>query len=90
MNKTTASTQSFKVVAMVLILAGVLLLTYGGYVYATDSTSNGVLGNVAIGDQEVSVPIVGGLVITAVGIALVFLGNPSGPLLPRTPNPHVK
>jgi hypothetical protein len=66
-----------KVLAIVLIVAGVLALVYGGFSYISD-THTTKLGpfNLTVKDKErVNVPIWAGVGAIAVGAALLLFGN---------------
>jgi TRAP-type C4-dicarboxylate transport system permease small subunit len=80
--------QTLKVVAMILIFAGILLIAYGGYAYATE---NGNVsdrlpgGSVTFGERDIPFTIIGGVVGIAIGMALLFVKRPTVTGIPRTP-----
>jgi hypothetical protein len=65
---------ALKILAIVLIVAGVLALVYGGFSYISDShTTN--LGPLKITTQDkerVNIPVWAGVVAIAVGAVLLF------------------
>ena len=66
-----------KILAIVLIVAGVLALVYGGFSYVSD-THTTKLGPIKITTQEkerVNIPLWAGVGAIAVGAALLLLGN---------------
>lgn len=66
-----------KILAIVLIVAGVLVLVYGGFSYISD-THTTKLGpiNLTVKDKErVNIPIWAGVGAIAVGAALLLFGN---------------
>jgi len=66
-----------KILAIVLIVAGVLALVYGGFSYISD-THTTKLGPIKITTQDkerVNVPIWAGVGAIAVGAALLLFGN---------------
>lgn len=73
MNSDTAKT--LNVLAMIFIFGGVLLLAYGGYVYASEDGEivEGVSGDVPPEDRNASLPLGAGSASLAAGIALLFI-----------------
>ncbi len=66
-----------KILAIILIVAGVLALVYGGFSYVSD-THSAKIGpiNLTIKDKErVNIPLWAGVASIAVGAALLLLGN---------------
>jgi ABC-type thiamin/hydroxymethylpyrimidine transport system permease subunit len=66
-----------KILAIILIVAGVLALVYGGFSYVSD-THTAKLGpiNLTVKDKErVNIPIWAGVAAIAVGAGLLLLGN---------------
>jgi hypothetical protein len=66
-----------KILAIILIVAGVLALVYGGFSYVSD-THTAKLGpiNLTVKDKErVNIPIWAGVSAIAIGAALLLLGN---------------
>jgi uncharacterized membrane protein YidH (DUF202 family) len=66
-----------KILAIVLIVAGVLALVYGGFSYISD-THTTKLGPIKITTQDrerVNIPLWAGVGAIAVGAALLLFGN---------------
>ena len=66
-----------KILAIILIVAGVLALVYGGFSYVSD-THTAKLGpiNLSVKEKErVNIPVWAGVASIAVGAALLLLGN---------------
>jgi len=66
-----------KILAIVLIVAGVLALVYGGFSYVSD-THTTKLGPIKITTQDrerVNIPLWAGVGAIAVGAALLLLGG---------------
>ncbi|MBU4267680.1 MAG: hypothetical protein KJ808_02370 [Acidobacteria bacterium] len=71
---------AIKILAIVLIVAGVLALVYGGFSYISDThtTKLGPLKLVVQDKERVNIPIWAGVVAIAVGTALLlFAGKKS-------------
>jgi TRAP-type C4-dicarboxylate transport system permease small subunit len=71
---------SIKLVAVVLIVAGVLALAYGGFSYTKDTTVV-KLGPIEISAKEketVNVPIWAGIGAIVIGGALLLFGSKKG------------
>lgn len=69
-----------KIAAIVLIVAGVLGLVYGGFTY-TKETHTADVGPIELSVQEkdtINVPIWAGVGAIVVGGALLFVGNKKG------------
>lgn len=74
--------EAIKMIAIVLIVAGVLGLVYGGFTYTKSSTDNIIPDNAVTGkvdvtthsDKKVNVPIWAGVAGVAVG-SLLLLGS---------------
>jgi hypothetical protein len=66
-----------KVLAIVLIVAGVLALVYGGFSYISDThmTKLGPLKLTVQDKERVNIPIWAGVGAIAVGAALLLFGN---------------
>jgi ABC-type thiamin/hydroxymethylpyrimidine transport system permease subunit len=66
-----------KILAIVLIVAGVLALVYGGFSYISDShtTKLGPLKLTVQDKERVNIPIWAGVGAIAVGAALLLFGN---------------
>lgn len=70
---------SMKIVAIVLIVAGILGLIYGGFTY-TQETHNAKLGplELSVQDKErVNIPVWAGVVAIAVGGGLLLMRRPA-------------
>jgi TRAP-type C4-dicarboxylate transport system permease small subunit len=72
--------QTMRVIAMILIFAGILLLAYGGYAYAKENnngqTVDRVTGNVTTtvaNDRDVAIPMWTGAAAILVGLAMLFV-----------------
>jgi hypothetical protein len=66
-----------KIAALVLVLAGVLGLVYGGFSY-TKETHEAKLGPIELSVEErdtVNIPVWAGVVAIAAGSALLLFGN---------------
>ena len=66
-----------KILAIILIVAGVLALVYGGFSYVSD-THTAKIGpiNLTVKDKErVNIPIWAGVGAIAIGAALLLFGN---------------
>jgi hypothetical protein len=66
-----------KILAIILIVAGVLALVYGGFSYVSD-THTAKIGpiNLTVKEKErVNIPLWAGVAAIAVGAALLLLGN---------------
>jgi len=66
-----------KILAIILIVAGVLALVYGGFSYVSD-THSAKIGpiNLTVKDKErVNIPIWAGVGAIAIGAALLLFGN---------------
>lgn len=66
-----------KILAIILIVAGVLALVYGGFSYVSD-TQTTKIGPIKITTQDkerVNIPLWAGIGAIAVGAALLLLGN---------------
>jgi TRAP-type C4-dicarboxylate transport system permease small subunit len=79
MNSDTAKT--VRLVATILILGGILLLAYGGYVYASEKSErvDVVPGEVPLQDRGASLPIGAGFASLAAGIVLLFIPTHDDP-----------
>ena len=66
-----------KIVGMVLIVAGILGLVYGGFSYTreTHDTKIGPLEISVSENERVNVPVWAGVVLTVVGGGLLFSGK---------------
>lgn len=68
---------AMRLLAIVLIVAGVLALVYGGFTY-TEETHDMSIGSmeISVDDKEtVNVPVWGGVVLVAVGGGLLLFGG---------------
>lgn len=68
---------SFRLIAIVLIVAGVLGLAYGGFTY-TKNTTQAKIGSLELNvkDKEtVNIPVWAGVAAIAVGGGLLLMGN---------------
>ena len=66
-----------KILAIILIVAGVLALVYGGFSYVSD-THTAKIGpiNLTVKEKErVNIPLWAGVAAIAVGAALLLFGN---------------
>ena len=68
---------AIKILAIVLIVAGVLALVYGGFSYISDShtTKLGPIKLTVQDKERVHIPIWAGVVAIAVGSALLLFGG---------------
>ena len=71
---------SLKLVAIVLVVGGILGLTYGGFSYTQDTTvvKIGTLEISAKEKKTVNVPMWAGIAAIAAGAALLLLGSKKG------------
>lgn len=66
---------AFKILALILILAGALALGYGGFSY-TRKTQQAKIGNIELTVKEkqpVNIPVWAGVGLVVVGVGLLFL-----------------
>lgn len=71
---------SIKAIAVLLVIAGVLGLAYGGFSYTKDTTAVKV-GPIELSVKEkesVNIPVWAGVAAIVVGGALLLLGNKKG------------
>lgn len=71
---------SIKAIAILLVIAGVLGLAYGGFSYTKDTTAVKV-GPIELSVKEkesVNIPVWAGVAAIVVGGALLLLGNKKG------------
>ena len=72
--------QTIRVIAMIMIFAGILLLAYGGYAYAMENNADQTVSQVPEGvatsmtnDRDVAIPMWSGAAAILVGLAMLFV-----------------
>jgi TRAP-type C4-dicarboxylate transport system permease small subunit len=72
--------QTIRVIAMILIFAGILLLAYGGYAYAKENNNGQTVGQMSgsvttsmTNDRDVAIPMWTGAAAILVGLAMLFV-----------------